>query len=123
MANILVVDDNEDIRDLIEMILTEDNHDVTTAKDGKEGLAIFKENTFDLVITDILMPDTDGIELIIELTNSGNKTPIIAMSGGRGNRLTPDFNLSSAETLGAQLILTKPFSAFTLRRAINKVLK
>lgn len=126
MAKILIIDDNEELRDLIEIYLTEDNHNVTLAKDGEEGLSIFNSYPFDLIITDIVMPNKCGIDFIVELDNAANKTPIIAMSGGgRTQRLTAEFNLDSAVSLGGgvKATLKKPFTQIELREAIRKSLR
>lgn len=125
MASILVIDDNEEIRDLVEMYLNEENHHVILAKDGQEGLSIFRERKFDLVITDIVMPNKCGIDFIVALDEVADKTPIIAMSGGgRSQRLTAEFNLDSAVALngGVKATLKKPFTQIELRQAIENVL-
>ncbi len=121
MAHILVVDDDEQIRDFLEIVLTLDKHKVTLAKDGVEGLRLYRSRKPDLVITDIIMPEKDGIEIIIDIMNSKNPAPIIAMSGGR-RKLTSEFTLSSAEILGVKHTLAKPFTEIDLREAITKVL-
>lgn len=121
MANILVVDDDEAIRDLLEMILTIDKHDVTLAEDGEQGMKLYRKNKYDLIITDIIMPNKDGIDLIADMVNTDNSTPIIAMSGGR-RKITSDFNLQSAAVMGVKETLKKPFTELDLRRAIKKML-
>lgn len=121
MANILIIDDEEDIRELLTMLLVQENHDVSVAQDGIDGLNRHKETKFDLIITDIVMPNKDGVELISELNNTGDNTPIIAISGGNRN-IGGEFNLVSASTLGVEIILKKPFSNDELIEAINRVL-
>jgi DNA-binding NtrC family response regulator len=107
MANILVIDDDKEIRDLLEMILTTDNkHDVTLAEDGEQAMKLYRKNTYDLIITDIIMPNKDGIDLIVDIVDTDNPTPIIAMSGGR-RKITSDFNLQSATSLGVKEALKK----------------
>lgn len=120
MANILVIDDDIEIRDLLEFMLSEDNHQITMANDGEEGLAAFRHGKFDLVITDIIMPNKDGIHLIINLQNLSS-VPIIAMSGGR-RIISSDFTLDSASELGMKITLKKPFNATELRQAIKQAL-
>ncbi len=123
MANILVIDDDEDIRDLVEMMLIDDNHSVTTAIDGQQGMGLYRLAKFDLIITDILMPNQDGIEVIIEMDKSYKKTPIIAMSGGSQKMwCTPEFLLLSAWTIGVKETLKKPFTALQLHHAIGRTL-
>lgn len=121
MANILVIDDDEAIRDLLEMILTGDKHDVTLAEDGEQGMKLYRKNTYDLIITDIIMPNKDGIDLIEDMMDTDNPTPIIAMSGGR-RKITSDFNLKSAAYMGVKETLKKPFTELDLRRIIKKIL-
>ena len=119
MATILLIDDNEDICDLLRVYLSEDNHGVTVAHDGVEALAVLKENRFDLIITDLVMPNKNGIALITELVNQPHRPPIIAMSGVLKH---PDFDSVSAVTLGVSDILLKPFDQLTLANAVIKAL-
>ncbi len=121
MANILVIDDDEEIRDLLEMILMADGHKVTLAEDGEQGMERYRKNKFDLIITDIIMPNKDGIDVIADMINTENPIPIIAMSGGR-RKITSDFNLQSAASMGVTETLKKPFTEFDLRRAIQSTL-
>ncbi len=123
MAKILVVDDDEDILDLLSQYLSLENHEVMTASDGLMGIKSLKNKKVDLIITDIIMPNKDGIELILELLDDpdiGN-IPIIAMSGGK-RKITSEFNLVSAITLGVKEILKKPFSSHELHKAVKSAL-
>ncbi len=121
MAKILVIDDEEQLRDLLKQMLSRDGHDVTTAFDGVEGIRVFNEFKPDLVITDIIMPNKDGIEVITELLSKNPKIAIIAISGGR-RAITAEFNLESAELLGVKGILSKPFTREQLREAVKHAL-
>ena len=121
MAKILVIDDEEQLRDLLKQMLGRDGHEVQTACDGVEGMKIFGQFSPDLVITDIIMPNKDGIEVITELLCGNTGTPIIAISGGR-RAISSDFNLQSAELLGVTATLKKPFTASEMRRTIKKIL-
>ena len=78
---ILVVDDESSITDLIHAILTDQGNKVYTARDGKEGLKIFESTKPDLVITDIIMPEIEGIEFMRKLLTKRKDLPIIVMSG------------------------------------------
>ncbi len=109
MANILVVDDDEQYPIMLAKILRHSHHDVVIAHDGVEALKNCQSQKFDLIITDILMPNVDGIDLIIELVEQQSNVPIIAISGGR-NSMTAEFNLQSASTLGVKVVLKKPFT-------------
>lgn len=121
MAKILVIDDEEQLRDLLKQMLSRDGHEVQTAFDGVEGMKMFGQFNPDLVITDIIMPNKDGIEVITELLCGNSGTPIIAISGGRC-AITAEFNLESAELLGVKGILSKPFTRDQLRETVQYAL-
>lgn len=122
MANILVVDDDEQYPVLMAKILRKNNYNVVIAtSNGKDALRACKMIKFDLIITDIYMPDMDGFELIMNLTNEGSKIPVIAISGG--SRAYPcESALASAFALGAKVVLAKPFSNEQLFDAIDVAL-
>lgn len=117
MAHILVVEDDEQFRTMLEQMLTQDRHRVSVARDGEEGLRLAAEIRPDLIVTDILMPRRDGIEMILELSRLGSTIPVIAISGGR-RFISAGFNLESAALLGVKATLSKPFVRADLRRAI-----
>jgi DNA-binding response OmpR family regulator len=122
MAKILIIDDEEDIRSLLEIVLSSDGHDVTVANNGSKGIALHRQQPFELIITDIIMPDGDGIDVIVNLNKADDKTPIIAMSGGRRKITDSQFNLSAALAMGVKETLKKPFTEIELRRAVKKAL-
>lgn len=117
MAVILVIDDDESVRSTIGTILTRAGHQVLQAADGRKGLSVLRSTKVDLIITDIIMPEQEGIETILEVRRSDPKTQIIAISGGGRNR-NLDF-LSVARKLGATHILPKPFRAAELLELVN----
>lgn len=121
MVKVLVVDDDELFRTMLEEMLRRDGYQVVVASNGVEALARVASESPQLVITDILMPDKDGIELIMELAQSGRQIPIIAVSGGR-RAITQEFNLESARLMGVQATLPKPFTREALREAIARAL-
>jgi CheY-like chemotaxis protein len=121
MAKILVIEDEDQQRVLLKKMLTHIGHQVFIAEDGVEGIKIFHEIQPDLIITDIIMPNKDGIEVIIELLKFNPELPIIAVSGGR-RAITANFNLDSAEMLGVKGILQKPFTHEQLLELVEKVL-
>jgi len=121
MPHILVIEDDLEFRQPLVKMLTNDGHTVSIAGDGIAALSMLKNMRPALIITDILMPNMDGIETIMELTRLDNAVPIIAMSGGR-RHLTSDFNLSSAAIIGVKVTLAKPFSRAELRDAIQHAL-
>ena len=121
MAKILVIDDEPQMRDMLKQLLQLDGHHVTLASNGDEGIACFNKSQPDLVITDILMPYKDGIELVIEIRRIDTETPIIATSGGRRS-LSASFNLDSSLLVGANTMLPKPFTRAQLQASVKKCL-
>ena len=107
MPDILVIDDNGDLRAAICLALERAGFAVTGAEDGGTVLKHLAQTRFDLVITDIVMPGTDGLEMIFALRKENPVLPIIAISGG--GRLPADIYLKFAKTGGACHTLQKPF--------------
>jgi CheY-like chemotaxis protein len=120
MARILVIDDEAPVRDMIRQILERAGYEVVDAADGREGMVRFREQPTDLVITDILMPEQEGIETIRMLHREFPQTKILAISGG-GRRGKLDV-LPTAETFGAHRSLPKPFERKELLEAIHALL-
>ena len=120
MARILVVDDEPSIRDLVALVLELDEHEVVTAGDGNSALAEIEKSVFDLVITDLVMPDREGIEIIISLRKSRPQLKVIAMSGG-GFGNAGDY-LELAAAVGAARTLAKPFTNDQLLKTVRDVL-
>lgn len=121
MAHIVVIDDDDQFREMLVRMLTQNGHRLSFAHNGEEGLLMSKDLMPDLIITDILMPHMDGIELIMKLDQLALGIPIIAISGGRRS-ITADFNLESATMMGVKATLAKPFSRDELNKAIEHVL-
>lgn len=117
---ILVVEDNNELRTLVERALASQGYQVTAAVDGDKGLAELRTSRFDLLITDLIMPGSEGIEVILEAKASAPGMKIIAMSGGslRGGH---DY-LPLAGTLGAAAILRKPFGLGEMLEAVERTL-
>lgn len=107
MARILVIDDDDLLRGLLRNALSRAGWIVTEARDGSEGLALFNRSPVDVVITDILMPEKEGLETIRELQARCPDVKIIAMSGG-GKGLNLDV-LDIAKRFGATVVMEKPF--------------
>ena len=120
MAKILLVDDNQDLLGLQGEFLRMSGHEVETAVNGVEALAQASRKNFDLVVTDIIMPSKDGIEVIIALRKSQPSAKIIAISGG--GRLNAKDYLGIAQKLGAAATLAKPFSGSELVATVERVL-
>ena len=116
-ARILVVDDEANIRALIDEILSEEGYSVTTAADAKEARAARKEHDYDLVLLDIWMPDTDGISLLKEWSENGGTGTVVMMSG-HGSVDTA----VEATRLGAFDFIEKPVSLAKLLRTVEKAL-
>lgn len=121
MASILLIEDMDGVRTSIEMILKGDGHRVITAADGEEGLTRAVAERFDLIITDVLMPRKDGVEVIFALREAPNPPPILAISGGEA-RLPADRALQLAEPI-ADATLEKPFSKGELLETIHGLLQ
>jgi CheY-like chemotaxis protein len=116
MSLILVVDDEEFIRTLIKEVLDRQGHTVITASSGREAFQLCHERSFDLLITDLAMPDMDGLELIRSLRKVHKDVPILAISAFNGRFL------KVATTLGAVGTLDKPFTLIELLTVVNKSL-
>jgi DNA-binding NtrC family response regulator len=117
---ILVVDDDSGLLKIAELVLTDGGFNVLLTSNARDGLAILKSQKVDLVITDIIMPEIEGIELITKLKRNHPALPIMAISGGGWSRNT-DF-LKFARKLGAKVVLAKPFRRDALLDAVNRAL-
>ena len=106
MANILLIDDEPLVVETLSSAIISKRHTVVTAANGVEGMKKFTEGSFDLIITDIIMPDKEGIELIMEMKRHAPGVKIIAISGG-GRTGNVEF-LRMATKLGAVASLKKP---------------
>ena len=121
MAHILVVDDEEHLRTIFEQYLTHDGHTVNSADNGLKALKLLNNNRFDLVITDIVMPDQDGLGLLIELGKLPDPPPVIVISGG-SFKLDSLQLLTLAKAMKAHTTLTKPVSYEQLHAAVEETL-
>lgn len=119
MARILLIDDDDALREILAVVLTRSGHAVTQANTGKKGVALFLAEPADLVITDLIMPDQEGIETIVQLRREHPDVAIIAMSGGVSNS---GMYLNLAAKLGAQRVLGKPFTMTELLNTVTEVL-
>ena len=121
MALILIIDDEPQIRSMLKLMLERDGYEVAEAPDGIEGIRIYRQNPADLIITDLIMPNKDGIGVIIDLKKEFPNVKIIAMSGGGLNK--PEGYLKGAKKLGAACTLTKPIDRDEMLRAIKEALQ
>ena len=120
MPKLLVIDDDRRVRDTIKLVLEAVGYTLAFATNGREGLARFAEFKPDLVITDILMPEKEGIATITELRALNKTIPIIALSGG-GRVGNMDF-LKVAQKMGATKTMSKPFDPDELVDTITALL-
>ncbi len=116
---ILLVDDEEPFRTVIRRVLVNAGYEVVEAADGLEGIQRFYEKPADLIITDIIMPEKEGIETILELKSTHPELKLIAMSGGGWYGTDIDFNM--ARKLGART-LDKPFALKELLEMVAELL-
>jgi len=116
---ILVVDDNEDLRSTIQALLQADGFEVDVAADGHAALALHQSNPADVVITDLFMPDKDGIETIVELRKQSPRIKIVAISGWTSTQGS-DY-LQVAREIGATVTLQKPFDPEELSRVVRQL--
>lgn len=121
MARILIIDDDEAVRESLEAVTAAAGHDVRTAPDGCQGVAQHAAFRADVVVTDMVMPNQDGLETIVELRRRDPGLPIIAMSGG-GRPMSASF-FRAAPRVGADRTLAKPFAGATLLAAIDDLLR
>lgn len=120
MARILVIDDDVNVRELLRQVLEGEKHAVWEAADGRHAMRLVEESQFDLIITDILMPERDGIEVIRQVSQRNPHAKIIALSGG-GAYLGLDV-LNTAKDFGAVEAIAKPFDVNTLLHLVKTVL-
>lgn len=120
MAKILVFDDEPSILLMIKKMLEKAGHEVEIALNGKEGMVLFERNRPDLLITDIIMPEKEGLETIFELRRQFPDLKIIAISGG--GRIGPDGYLPGAKLLGANAVFTKPLIPKEFTQAVDNLL-
>lgn len=121
MAVILVVDDEKPLRDLIRRVLEGLGHSVIEAPDGKTGLALFWNNLPALVICDIIMPQQNGVEMVVRLRTENTTVPIIAISGGGRARILD--LLEVAKEAGVNTVLPKPFRKEELVMAVDHFIR
>jgi CheY-like chemotaxis protein len=130
MQSVLVIDDELDVREAIERVLTRAGYTVRTAADAADALAELRRCRADVVITDIIMPKINGVEGIERIRKEFPAVRIIAISGGgnfgitayQPHAITTSAYLAAAERAGAHLVLTKPFESVDLLHSLEQVL-
>jgi len=108
MAKVLIIDDEPNILLMVKKMLERAGYEVDLASNGREGLKLFESVQPDLVITDIIMPEKEGLETIREMKRMSKDLKIIAMSGG--GKISADNYLETAKIFGASRLMEKPFS-------------
>lgn len=122
-ARILVIDDDPIVRGMLVEMLRREGYEVDEAEDGRAGMKRFREQPAALVITDVVMPEQEGLETLMQLrqvNQTGQPVKVMAISGG--GRVGPDAYLNSARTLGADAILAKPFGREELLEKVTQLL-
>jgi CheY-like chemotaxis protein len=126
IARILVIDDDELLRQTVTTMLRSGGHEVVQAADGEDGLRRFGTNSIDLVLCDVFMPQMEGLETVRELRRLSPALPIISMTGSipsaETGRLDPDF-LRMSNEFGATRTLAKPFGTQTLLALVRECLE
>ncbi len=120
MPRILVVDDDAQVRGMIRQVLEREQYTVDDAGDGRAGMAKMQTSTYDLIILDIIMPEQEGLETIMQLRKGKMSAKILAISGG--GRVGPGSYLPLAKQLGAHEVLAKPFDREELLAAVKRLL-
>jgi DNA-binding response OmpR family regulator len=118
--HILIVDDHEDLRTMLQVWLQAEGYEVVVAPDGGTALELLERNPVDLVVTDLCMPETDGIEMIVELKKRFAHIPIVAMSGWTSSGGV-DY-LQVAREIGAVRTLKKPFEPVELSKIVRELI-
>lgn len=117
---VLIVDDEETIRKMVRMILEDELYEFAEAANGLEAQALLEKMPFDLIITDVIMPDCDGIELVMAVRRKLPGIKVIVMSGG--GRMRACHYLDLAGKLGAARVFEKPFDTAALRQTVQELL-
>ena len=121
MARILLIDDEPLIITMLSTFLGREGHEVVSAGDGKEGLKILDGGSFDLIITDIIMPECDGFEVLMSIEKMPNRPKTIAMSGG-SSYLVQEYLLDISEKMKADRVIPKPIQLSKLSEIIDELL-
>lgn len=121
MSVILIIEDDKDLRDMLKSALHRKDHVVLEAENGREALIHFKPGITDLIITDLLMPEEDGLKVIMKIREIRGDIKVIAISGGGSGG--PGSYLDLARALGADEVFSKPFSLSDLTAKIDELLK
>jgi DNA-binding NtrC family response regulator len=120
MPRILVIDDDEIMNDMLIQMLSEAGYETCSAADGSRGLKMFNSQFFDLIVTDIVMPEKEGLETILAIRKINKNIPVIAISGG--GKIRPEGYLTMAQQFGADYAFQKPFDRGQFLGAVRECL-
>ncbi|MBU1193502.1 MAG: response regulator [Proteobacteria bacterium] len=121
MKKILIIDDEEVIRKFLRLFFEKNGYEVVEAVNGVQGVRVFKAQGAELIITDLVMPEQEGLETIREIVSISSGTPIIAMSGG--GVIDPEIYLKMAKGFGAKYVFPKPFDKDLLLEKVRELLQ
>jgi len=123
MARILLIDDDEQVLKVMTSFLEREHHEVSTAVDGKQGIRLLKNQPCDLIITDVIMPEQDGLEVLLwlKINKQSHHPKVVAISGGSAH-LDQHELLHVCKVMSADKVLPKPVDFETLTRAVREVL-
>lgn len=121
MPVVMIIEDDRDLREMLRTILLRKEYTVIEADNGREALKSFKPGVTDLVITDLLMPEEDGLKVIMMMRELKKEIRVIAISGG--GKAGPGNYLELAKALGADAVFSKPFAINDLVTRIEELLK
>jgi DNA-binding response OmpR family regulator len=119
-GNILIIDDDEDMNNMVVLLLDSAGYEAQGVTDAKSGLALLADNGFDLIVTDIIMPEKEGLETILEIRRTNKTVPIIAISGE--GRIGPKNYLELARKIGANFTFQKPLGIAHFLSAVSECL-
>ena len=121
MSTVLIIDDDTQFNLMLKSALEIKGYEVETAANGKEGKALYQNKKFDVIITDIIMPDVDGYEVILDLRRMGMSDRTIAVSGG--GRTAADDYLVTAQHFDVAATFNKPIDLQALRDKVDEIIK
>ncbi len=118
---ILIIDDDQQIRELLRKIMELNGFEVMEAENGRVGMQLYRDNPADLIITDLIMPEQEGLETISTMRREYGKVKIIAISGG--GQMGPEAYLPAALELGADKVFSKPFELKDIVDTVKELLE
>jgi DNA-binding NtrC family response regulator len=117
-SKVLIIDDDEAIRIFLQSVFERDGYNVFLATNGAEGLSLAWQNSFDLIVTDMVMPDLGGAEIVARLRKSGCDVPIVVITGYADG----DANLQDIKEYRVDCVLYKPFAAHEVTEAVSRIM-